>query len=652
MFESEKKSPLDRLKKGLYSRKDSFGDAPRHDIHPQKSVVPESWATPESAPVSAETAPSPSVSTPISGTTEIHKSRKAYRVIFIASIFFSFVALAVAGYTFLGGKNFVSADNVDILVEGPASIGGGEPLSLNVSVINKNSTEIQIVDLIVEYPNGAKDSSDPSRDLSKSRISLGNISSQSIAQKTLKSLLYGKEGDSREIKFTTEYRAANSNAVFFKEKSYVISISSSPVIVSVDALDKVLGGQSTDVKITVSSNATAPVKNLLLSLEYPFGLTVSSAVPNATFGDGIWRIGDLAPGAKRVITLKTILEGQDGESKTIKAHVGIQSVTDEREIATNIISRNHTFTLEKPFLGLDLTLDGNKADTIASAGKTIRAEILWSNNSLTKITNARIEAKLTGNVLEKNSVSVDGGYYDSLTNTVIWEAGRVSGLDSIAPGDTGRVGFTFSTSDSSTGLLPLNPSVLVVVSGKGARIDDTGAPAEVVTGVSRSVKLVSNLALSARILRTQGPITNIGPVPPKVDAVTTYTIVWTVTNTSNSITGVRVTASLPPQVSWTDVIVPADSGLTYDSTKGNITWVVGSVPRNAIVGSGARQIAFQVAFRPSANQSGTSPGIMGSANIEGTDTFTGALIKNSAPALSTRTSTDSQYKNGDEVVGQ
>jgi len=642
MFESEKKSPLDRLKKGLYSRKDAFGDAPRHDIHPQKAVVPESWDKPTPASpdnVSVEIQP-------------IHKSRKIYHLVLITSILFSVVAILVAGYTFFGGKNFVSAENVDILVEGPASIGGGEHLSLNVSVLNKNSTDIQLVDLIIEYPAGSKDVNDPSKDLSKARISLGDIRSQSIAQKTLTSLLYGEEGDTREIKLTAEYRTANSNAIFFKEKSYIVTISSSPVIVSIDALDKVLGGQSTDIKVTVSSNATSPIRNVLLSLEYPFGFKVSNAAPSATYGDSLWDLGDLAPGAKRVITLRGSLEGQDGESKTIKTHVGIQSISDEREIATTIISRDHTFTIERPFLGLDLTLEGNREDVVVSAGKTVKADILWTNNSQTKITNARIEAKLTGNVLDKNSVHVNDGYYDSLTNTVIWEAGRTGGLDSIAPGDTGRASFSFTTLDSSTGLLPLNPSVMVVVSGKGARINENGSPSEVTTAVSRAVKLVSNLALSARVLRNQGPITNSGPIPPKVDTVTTYTIVWTVTNTSNSITGARVTAALPPQVTWTDVVLPADSGLTYDSTGGNITWVVGAIPRNAVVGSGARQVAFQVALRPSANQKGSAPEVIGSSSITGTDTFTGVTIKNSAPALSTRTSTDSQYKTGDELVVQ
>ncbi len=638
MFLGEKKSALDRLKRGLYSRTDVIRETPRHEIHEQSSDVPNSWNTDNSPQTEI-----PHDITPI---------RKVYHIGFIASLLFLLVTMAVGLYTFVGGKNFISADNVDILVEGPAAIDGGKPLALTVSVVNKNATDMELVDLIAEYPSGSKDPSDPAKDISKIRLSLGNIAPQAIAQKSFSSLMYGEEGESREIKFTAEYRTVNSNAIFFKEKVYSVSIASSPILVSVDAPENTLANQSTDIKITVASNSTATIKDVLLVLDFPFGFTLDRATPEATFNQNVWRIGDLAPGSKRIINLKGTFSGQDEEIRNIKAHVGIADKEDEKSIATNIITRNSTFTLEKPFFGLDLTLNGDRGDAVVTTGRTVRGEILWVNNGLTKITNARIEAKLSGNVLDKSSVSVSDGYYDSLTNTIIWEAGRTSGLDSIAPGAEGRLGFTFNVSDVSGNALPTSPSVVVSVSGKGNRIDKTGSPSDVVVGISRTAKVVSNLALSTRVLHYQGAIANTGPVPPRVDAVTTYTVVWTVTNTSNNITGARVTAALPPQVSWTSVIAPAEAGITYDSSNGTITWVVGAVPRNALVGSGARQVAFQVSLRPSANQIGTAPQIIGESTIVGTDTFANVTIKNTSPALTTRISTDASFKTGDDLVVQ
>ncbi|MBI5134521.1 MAG: hypothetical protein HZA81_04035 [Candidatus Taylorbacteria bacterium] len=637
MFQSDKKSPLERVQKSLYSRDDRFPESPRHDLHARDESVPEEWKGEEPRPEEVK--------------GSMKKIRKAYSYLFVAAFGFFLVAAAIGGYTLFGGKNFVSVQNVDILIEGPSSVAGGDVLALNVSVVNRNTTGIELVELVAEYPEGTKDPEYPERDLGKVRFPLGDIGSNSIAQKTLRSIMFGPEGTGREIKFSAEYRTAGSNAIFFKEKSYRVAVSSSPVLVAIDALSKVLGGQSSDMVVTVSSNTPSPVKDLLLSLEYPFGFSVVSATPQPSYGNNIWRIGDLAPGAKKSFAIRYSLEGQDGEEKVVRANVGIQSQSNEREIATTIISRDHSFAIERPFLALDVALNGERADLAAEPGKVVRADILWQNNSQGRISGARIEAKLSGNVLDKGSVSVEnGGYYDSLSNAIVWEAGRTAGLDSLAPGESGRVTFSFSSVSSIPGESAINPLISVSASAQGGRVDESGAPQEVLAASGRSVKLVSNLSLSARVLRSQGPISNSGPVPPRVDQPTTYTVVWTVTNTSNSITGARVEAALPPYVSWTGVTSPADANISYNPTGGIVTWNVGSVPRNASVGSGAKQVAFQVSFKPSANQVGSAPEIVSQASIVGLDTFTGATLRNSAQSLSTRTSSDLFYKAGDEAV--
>ncbi len=635
MFESDKKSPLDRVSKSLYSRTDETPSNMRHTIHEGRTEVAPTWQEEKT----------PDLDDP----AHMKATRKTYSYLFMSAFLFFIVAAIIGGYTLFGGRNFVSADNVNVLIEGPTSISGGEPLTLNISVVNRNATNIENVDLIVEYPDGTKDSTNASLDLSRLKIPLGNIKSQSLAQKEISSIMFGEEGAMRNVKFRVEYQTENSNATFYKEKEYSVSISSSPVTVTISGLEKVLGGQSSDFTVTVASNTTIPVRDVLVSLDYPFGFKVVSANPQPSFGNSVWKIGDLAPGTNRTIKLQATIEGQNDEERILRANVGIQSATNEREIATNIVSRDHSFVIEKPFLGLDVTLDGNRGDIAANPGRAVRAEIIWTNNSADRITGARIEAKLSGNVLNKSSVIVDGGFYDSLTDTIVWEAGRTFGLDNIAPGENGRVNFSFSSTNASPGQSVLNPQMSVTVSAKGGRVDSSGVPQEITSAVTRSVKLLSNLTLSNRALRSQGPISNTGPVPPRAEQVTTYTIVWTVTNTSNNITGAKVTASLPPYVSWTDTISPSDAQITYNPTGGTLVWNVGSIPRNTDTGGG-KQVSFQVALRPSLNQVGSVPQLITNAKITGTDSFTGVVIENSAPALTTRTSSDSLYQSGDEIV--
>ncbi|HEY9480998.1 MAG TPA: hypothetical protein VIR98_02070 [Candidatus Paceibacterota bacterium] len=637
MFESDKRSPLDRAKKSLYSRNIPDTETPRHDIHEPQVVAPTSWdgGAPDN-PVPTGDVPAILPAT----------HRKVYKVAFFVSAAFLLMALAVAAYTFFGGGNFISVDNVDISIEGPAQIAGGEELGLTVSVFNKNTTAIRLVDLIADYPEGAKDPQDPAKDLGHVRVRLGDIDSQSVSQRLVSALMYGEEGSQKEIKFTAEYQAPGSNAIFYKEKVYKVTVSSSPILVSVDAPDKVLSDIPVDVTVTIASNSTMPVKDLLLSLDYPFGMTVVSADPAATYGGTVWRIGDLAPGSKRTVKLRVTATGQDAEERALRATVGIQDASNEREIATAIVSTSHTLSLERPFLGMDLSLDGERSDLSIQSGQNVRADLIWTNNSTDRITDIRIVAKLSGNALDKSSVSVsDGGYYDSLSNSIIWERGRVDGFDSAAPGDEGRIGFTLVPRGTSA-----NSSVRIDVSASGTRSGNAGVPEEIQSATSRQIKLVSNLSLSSRALHSQGPITNTGPIPPKAEEATTYTIVWTATNTTNPVTGARVSATLPPYAKWMGVTSPTDANITYDEATGAVSWLVGELPRNADIGSGAKQVAFQISFTPSANQVGTAPELLSASAISGTDTFTNAILQNSAGALTTRITTDLLYKAGDETV--
>lgn len=637
MFESDKRSALERLKKGLYSRTDRFGESPRHEIHATEGTVPETWQEKKVE------APAP----------DLHPTvRLWYKRILIGVGIFFLLGLLTVMYSLLGGKTFVSVDNIDIRIEGPASIAGGQTLLLTATVDNKNATDMQLSDLIIEFPEGAKDPLNPSRDLTKERVSIGDIRAGEVALKNVSAVLYGETGAEKKIKFTVEYRTAGSNAIFFKEKYYTLSISSSPITLTLTAPDSVTAGTESSMKITVTSNTTAIVKDLLLSLEYPFGWTLSSSDPRPTYGDTVWRIGDLAPGGKKTITLVGQALGQDGEERTLHAKVGIQSLTDEKEIATAIISESHTFALEKSFLGIDLSLNGARTgDLSVEPGRLVRADIIWTNNTPDKITNGRIEARITGLALDRNSVSTDGdGYYDSKTNTIVWDGGRVSALKEVAPGATGRVGFSFYSLRAGSTNTQSNASIVVSIAASGDRSGSSGATQALQTVASRTVKLVSNLSLATRALRTQGPFSNTGPIPPRADQESTYTIVWTLTNTSNNISRAEARATLPQGVRWTGLVSPSDASVSYDASTGDILWSAGN-----ILGGGkgdAKEVSFQVGVTPNVSQVGRTIDIIGPATVTATDDFTGVTLKNTGGALTTRTTTDIFWKPGDETVVQ
>ena len=58
--------------------------------------------------------------------------------------------------------------------------------------------------------------------------------------------------------------------------------------------------------------------------------------------------------------------------------------------------------------------------------------------------------------------------------------------------------------------------------------------------------MVDDTAISGTVtIINGGTFTNTGPIPPKAEAETTYTVTWAVTNPLNNLTDVRVSAILP-----------------------------------------------------------------------------------------------------------
>ena len=261
--------------------------------------------------------------------------------------------------------------------------------------------------------------------------------------------------------------------------------------------------------------------------------------------------------------------------------------------------------------------------------------------------------KLNGDVLDKFSVLVsNGGFYSSVDNTITWDKSSNKNLSVIEPGEKGSVSFTFKS-------LPLvkndtdifkNPQISIDVSASGKRISDTNVPEEVTTSIGKKIKVESDLAVVPRIVYFTGPFKNTGELPPVADKQTTYTVVWTVTNSSNNVSGAVARTTLPTYVKWLGVVNPAGEDISFNEAGGEVVWNIGDVERGVGVTSSAREVAFKIGFLPSVSQVGKVPTLTSKTTLTGTDSFTGTVIRDIKDSLSTRLSTDPYFKINQALV--
>jgi len=636
---------IDRLKKSLYRRDPSGTSYKRHRFRRDDEDAPEEWEG-----VNKQS----SRRTPHDDDDE---GAGTWLKIFVGIGVTVFVlALGFAAFRIFQGLNVVDSKKVAVEVDGPVSINGGDEMELDIAVTNNNETALESATLIIEYPSGARVADNVEKELERYTHALGSISQGATVEHSHSSVLFGKKDSIKDIVIRVEYRIEGSNANFSKkEETYPVKITSSPLNMKVDNPTEVNSGRETEFTVTLVSNSNKPMEDVLLRAEYPFGFEFESASPEPRFRDNVWRVGTLEPGEKRVINILGRLEGQENEERTFRFHAGEADADREREIAVEFIRTQKTLTIERPFVALGLSVNGNDGRShVTSMGEQNQVDVQWESNLDSALVNAQVVVRLSGDSLDQQSVSVgSGGFYRSVDNTVTWTKNDNPELQKVEPGDNGRVSFSFRTVEPSPSVISrfTNPEIDIEVQLVGDRFTQSGGTAESVTSdIQGAVKARAELSLTSRMVHTTGVFENSGPIPPEAERETTYTALWTITNAFNDIENGEVRASLPSYVEWKGKVDPSDEHIRFIPDTREIVWQPGHI--NAGVGflEPAHKVAFQVGFLPSKGQVGTSPIIVNNVRATGRDAFVSTVLQFSKSPLTTEIATDPSFERGDAQV--
>ncbi len=567
------------------------------------------------------------------------------------SVAFFMLAVVVVALFFAKGSNSVSADNIEMSVSGPVSVKGGDALDLQLVITNNNAVALEFVDLTVEFPEGARDPKDQTKDLVRLRESLGTIAPGESVSKVVEGVLFGEDNSEKEILFKLDYRFGNSNIIAVKTKPYKIVLSSSPVSISLVAPSEATSNQEVRLAITTTSNALAPLKNMLLEVKYPPGFSFKSSVPPPYSGSSIWNLGTLEPGKEKTITVVGTIEGQDDELKAFRILAGSESST-EGVIGLPFGTLSRTLAVRRPALAGTLFINGSsEKDLSASTGADLVGTLLLSNNLSVPISNARIEMRLSGKAFDRSRVEANDGFFESQNNLLFWDRSTDEGLAVIDPGQTVEYNFELGAKNlvASSGVLS-NASVDIDIKITGDRTLASGGKEEVVTVFSRKVKLVTGIDLLPRATFYSGPFQNSGSLPPRAEKETTYTVIWSVANSSNDVSKTEIRAKLPPYVRFLDRVSPLSENIRFDLETREVVWQPGLVKAGTGYAQTAREVAFQVAFTPGVGQIGTDPELVGEASLSGHDNFTNTEILVIKRSLTTILTNEPRFRAGDGTV--
>ena len=634
------KSSIERLKRTLYSRDEKLiPKEKRTPVEGHEIDAPTNWGQPKSFDISYE---------------EVKKKNNSFfNKFLIGSLVFFVVSLGVALFIFFGGINMISSNNLDIKIVAPSSVSSGEEFDMGLSVVNANRTDLEEASLFIDYPDGSEaitvNSSNPPaapKILSHEQINLGTIARGSSSDYTIRTLLFGEKDVIKRFTLRIEYKVKGSNAVFSKEKTYDVSISSSPLLLSVDYPKEINSGQEVKISIDVTSNSSVVMKDTLIKIDYPYGFTYKNSNVKPLRDNAVWNIGDLKNGDKKNLTVTGVLVGQNMEDRSFRITSGTQSPNTKGDFSTTLTSSLATIGIRKSFFDLGIV---STYGEVSHLGQSLPLTIKWQNTLPDKILNSHIEGKLSGNVLDRSAVLPgNGGFYRSLDNTVLWDKNSTKDLIEIIPGDGSQISLSLASFPSSeqTKLIK-NPYVdlQVVMTGDRSGLD----AGQVSSSADINIKIESVLGFSARSYRSFGPFVNSGSIPPRADKESTYTITWTLTNTANDLKDTLVSGLLPPGVEWKGEVSPSSERISFDPSNRTVSWSIGNTSAGAGFTYSPKEVSFKVGIIPNVNQIGGAPDLVSKMNASATDTYTNTQIVSSVQSVTTQYS-DPGSKTGDGTV--
>ena len=512
-------------------------------------------------------------------------------------------------------RNVYSKEILKLEILGPNEAELAQEIEYTVKYKNNGNIRLEEPRLVFEYPEYSLFQEGESI---RKEIILEDIYPGQEQTFSFKTRLLGKEGEMKKAQAWLNYQPKNLKARYESETSYSTQIKSVPLTLEFDLPSKIDSGKEISFKLNYFSNVNYPLSNLGIKVEYPTDFEFQSSRPQALEKTD-WEIGLLNKAEGGRIEITGNLKGEVGEQKQFKARLGSWQA-GEFVLLKEVIRAVQIVT---PSLYISQQINNNP-QYIANPGDTLHYEVFFKNIGNDVFTNLFLVAKLEGNLFDFQTLKAPLGDFEPGDNSIIFDWRKVSKLQFLEVGEEGKVEFWVELKDDWPMSSPNDKNQVI-----RTNISLSQAQKEFVTKVNSKLEIIQKGYYQDEVFG------NTGIIPPEVGKPTTYTIIWQAKNYYNDVKNTRVKAILGNQVRLTGKIFPEGTNLTFDSSSREVVWKIEDLDAGQGVFGPGPSVAFQISLTSGSFQQGTTPELIGEAEITGEDQFTEQTVHGEAPAINT-----------------
>ncbi|MGB2791203.1 MAG: hypothetical protein IPJ67_00320 [Candidatus Moraniibacteriota bacterium] len=565
----------------------------------------------------------------------------------------AFIALLVGTFVRIRQSLF-SQDRVTVSVMGPSNVNSSDVTDFVISYENANRSRLADAELIVSYPPNFVPEGNASifrNDASSSIVTLGDIAPFGKNSLDFSGKFYGSKDSIAYIRAELRYRPSNVQSRFSVSGQKSVNLRSASLAVELEAPLSVSPSGEVTYLVNYENTSDATLANVRMKATLPSGFSLKDADPKPSEGEVVWYLGSIASGERGKIRLTGNMNGVPNETKTVRVEFG--TFQGDNTFFSYSNAERTTRIVSAPF-SIRQSLNGAVPKAV-NPGDLLRYTIAYRNDSEIALREVIVTVELEGDALDFSRLRPEKGAYDSLRKVITWKASDVKQLGNLVPNASGEIEFNVPVRDDLVPQSTLTKDFQIKTTAK-IESPDVPNPAganKIIATDTMWAKVNSRLLLETAGYYNDGALPNTGPIPPRVGQNTTYTLHWSLSNTTNNVTNAEVSADLPTGVTWTGNTFPDAEKISYNERTNKIVWNVGSLGVGEGIFSPKRTVAFQVSIRPEVNQLNISPTLLEVSSAKATDVFTNETIQSGTSEKTIGLREDASLPpNGYKVVGE
>lgn len=546
-------------------------------------------------------------------------------------------ALAWAGFFVFSDGFFGNEETLTLAIEGPQEVKSGEEVSYVLRYENAGAVPVASLVAKLNIPSTFHVYTTVPEPQANLEWTIGSLSAGSDGAITVTGVFLADVPSSQRLQALFTYKPANFSSDFQDIVTHKVDVEDSVIALSLTGPEKALSGDTTEYVVNVQNTGRQNVYNLRITPTLPTDFTLTQSEPALDEGQTYWTIPSLAPGELYAITLQGAYTATAAGEQTLGTTVGfaqddIVYAQASEEVVTDVLGGSLAFSV---------IVNGSNQSQTADLGDVLRVSLDYANNSKEAARDVSLAMTLES---DESDVPID------------WAAANLG--DGVRRGNEIRWEELGTLEPETSGVIDLG---LPIVEALG--VEEADAFTIIVTltlnkvGTITSTRtleatpivitLNSNAAVNAqaRYFSPEGMPIGSGSLPPQVGETTSYRVYWNLANTLHTLENIRLSATLPQDVTWLEN-TDADIGtVSYNSTTRQITWTIPKL----LAELGHAGAWFEVAISPDAGDVGRFMKLTSTTSFEARDTSTGDAISSSMGELTSELPED-EFATGKGVV--